>query len=56
MYYGLNVIWVEAKCIYYTSPLPFMLVATPVGLLFDLVVVIALPNFGRVKPLDYLSS
>jgi hypothetical protein len=56
MYYGVNVIWVEATCIYCTSPLPFQLATTLVGLLFDLVVVIALRIFSRVKPLDHLSS
>jgi phage shock protein PspC (stress-responsive transcriptional regulator) len=56
MYYGVNEMWVEATCIYCTSPLPFPLAATLVRLLFDLVVVFTLQIFGRVKPLDHLSS
>jgi hypothetical protein len=42
MYYGVILIWVEATCIYYMSPLPFPLAATLVELLFDLDVVFTL--------------
>jgi hypothetical protein len=56
MYCGVNVIWVEVTCIYCTSPLPFPLAATLVGLLFDLDVVFMLQIFSRVKPLEHLSS
>jgi hypothetical protein len=56
MYCGVNEIWVEAMCIYCTSPLPFPLAATLVRLLFDLVVVFTLQIFGRVKPLGHLPS
>jgi hypothetical protein len=34
MYYGVNEIWMEATCIYCTSPLPFPLAATLIRLLF----------------------
>jgi hypothetical protein len=56
MYCGVNEMRVEATCIYCTSPLPFPLAATLVGLLFDLVVVFTLQIFSRVKPLGHPSS
>jgi hypothetical protein len=56
MYCGLNEMRVEATCIYYTSPLPFPFVATLVGLCFDLVVVLTLQIFSRVKPVSHPSS
>jgi hypothetical protein len=56
MYYGVNVMWVEATCIYCTSSLPFPLAATLIELLFDLVVVFTLQIFSRMKLLGHSSS
>ena len=51
MYWWVNELWVEATCIYYTPPLLLSLATTLIGLLFNLVAVVMLRNFGREEPI-----